>query len=159
MKNTGTWLLLGGFLLVTFGVAAIGGAVTGPAVRDWYPSVIKPSWTPPGWLFGPVWTLLYAMMAVAVWLVWRKLGWQGAKVALILFAVQLLLNSAWSILFFGLHRIDLALIDIGLLLAAIVATTVVFWKATPIAGILFLPYLAWVSFASALNFALWRLNG
>jgi benzodiazapine receptor len=148
-------LALLGFLLVTFAVAGISGVATSHAIRDWYPTIAKPAWNPPGWMFGPVWTVLYAMMAVAACLVWRQAGWGGA---LMLFGVQLAFNAAWSPLFFGLHRIDLALMDIVLLWGAIVATTVAFWKVTPVAGWLFVPYLAWVSFATVLNFAIWRLN-
>jgi translocator protein len=148
-------LVLFGFLLITFAVAGISGASTSGSVRGWYLTISKPSWNPPSWVFGPVWTALYAMMAVAAWLVWRQAGWSSA---LLLFGIQLALNAAWSPLFFGLHRIDLALADIVLMWAAIVATTVAFWKVTPFAGWLFVPYLLWVTFATALNFALWRLN-
>ncbi len=155
MKTNNQWFVLAAFLAVTFAVALVGGAVTAGSVRDWYPAIAKPTWSPPAWLFGPAWTLLYALMAVAAWLVWRRAGWGGA---LAWFAVQLALNAAWSPLFFGLHRIDLALADIALLWLAIIGTTMAFWKVTPLAGWLFLPYLAWVSFATALNFAIWRLN-
>jgi len=148
-------LALVGILLVTFAVAGISGASTSGTVRSWYPTIAKPTWNPPDWVFGPTWTVLYAMMAVAAWLVWRRAGW---GVPLILFGVQLALNAAWSPLFFGLHRIDLALVDIVALWAAIVATTVAFWKVTPGAGGLFVPYLAWVSFATVLNFTIWRMN-
>jgi tryptophan-rich sensory protein len=144
-----------GFLLVTFAVVAVSGASSGAATRDWYPSIDKPVWNPPSWIFGPVWTVFYAMMAMAVWLVWRKTGWNGA---LTWFAVQLALNAAWSPLFFGLHRIDLALIDIALLWVAIIGTMVAFWQVTSVAGWLFVPYLLWVSFATVLNFTLWQLN-
>ena len=155
MKLSNQWLALAGFLAATFVVAAISGASTSGAVRDWYPTIAKPAWNPPSWIFGPVWTALYAMMAVAAWLVWRQAGWGGA---LGWFAVQLALNAAWSPLFFGLHRIDLALLDIVALWVAIAGTMVAFWKITPVAGWLFVPYLAWVSFAAALNFSLWQLN-
>jgi len=152
--NRQIWAMLG-FLLITFAVAGVSGMATSGSVREWYPTIIKPSWNPPGWVFGPVWTILYAMMAVAAWLVWRKTGWSGA---LVWFAVQLALNAAWSPLFFGLHRIDLALVDIVALWVAITGTLVAFWKVSPLAGGLLIPYLAWVSFATALNFTLWRLN-
>jgi tryptophan-rich sensory protein len=155
MKLSNQWLMLAGFLVVAFGAAALGGATTAGSVRDWYPTIAKPSWNPPGWVFGPVWTVLYALMAVAAWLVWRRAGWCGA---LAWWTVQLALNAAWSPLFFGLHRIDLALVDIVALWAAIVGTTVAFWKVSPLAGGLFVPYLAWVSFAAVLNFTIWRLN-
>jgi tryptophan-rich sensory protein len=124
-------------------------------VRDWYPTIAKPAWTPPSWLFGPVWTILYAMMGVAAWLVWRRVGWSGA---LVWFAIQLALNATWSPVFFGLHRLGLALVNIGLLWLAILGTTIAFWRVAPVAGGLFVPYLAWVSFATALNFAIWQLN-
>ena len=155
MKWNHPWLILAVMLAVTFGVAAIGGAVTGPAVRDWYPSLAKPSWNPPGWVFGPVWTALYAMMAVAAWIVWRRAGWDQA---LLFYAIQLVLNGVWSPLFFGLHRPDLAFFDIVALWVAIVLTTAAFWKISLLAGILFVPYLAWVTFAAVLNFVIWRLN-
>ena len=155
MKLSNQWLMLAGFLVVTFGVATVGGIATSGSLRSWYPTLTKPAWNPPGWVFGPVWTALYAMMAVAAWLVWRQAGWGGP---LAMFGVQLALNAAWSPLFFGLRRIDLALGDIVLLWAAIVATMVAFCKVTPAAGWLFVPYLLWVTFAAALNFALWRLN-
>jgi benzodiazapine receptor len=155
MKLDNQWLVLGGFVVASFATAALGGATTAGSVRDWYPTIAKPSWTPPSWLFGPVWTALYLMMAVAGWLVWRRVGWGGA---LVWFAVQLALNTTWSPVFFGMHRIGLALVNIVLLWVAIVGTTVAFWRVTPVAGWLFVPYLAWVSFATALNFAIWRLN-
>ena len=155
MRNGNQWLMLAGFLAVSFFVAALGGVTTASSVRDWYPTIAKPTWTPPSWLFGPVWTVLYALMSVAAWLVWRRTGWSGA---LVWFAVQLALNAAWSPLFFGLHRVDLALVDIARLWVTILGTTIAFWKVSPWAGGLFVPYLAWVTLATALNFAIWRLN-
>jgi translocator protein len=155
VKLDNQWLMLGGFVVASFAAAALGGATTANSVRDWYPTIAKPTWTPPSWIFGPVWTALYAMMAVAAWLVWRRAGWGGA---LIWFAVQLALNATWSPVFFGLHRIGLALVNIVLLWLAIAGTTVAFWRVMPTAGMLLVPYLAWVSFAAMLNFALWRLN-
>ena len=149
------WLALGGFVVASFAVAALGGATTAASVQEWYPTIAKPTWTPPSWIFGPVWAALYAMMAVAAWLVWRRAGWGRA---LVWFAVQLALNAVWSPVFFGLHRIGLALVDIVLLWLTIAGTTVAFWRVMPAAGMLFVPYLAWVSFATALNFAIWQLN-
>lgn len=144
------------FLVVCFGVAAWAGQFTPGA---WYAGLEKPPWNPPGWVFAPVWTVLYAMMAVAGWLVWRSPGLLTLRcLALGVFAVQLALNGAWSWIFFGLHRPGLALAEIVVLWLAIVATTLLFWRVRPLAGALFLPYLAWVSFAVALNAALWRLN-
>jgi len=128
------------------------------APGGWYAGLNKPEWTPPAWLFGPVWTVLYIAMAVAAWLVWRQGGWQSNRVALGLFALQLLLNLIWSPLFFQLHRPGWALVDCALLAIVVGATMVAFWRVTPIAGALFVPYLAWVCFATFLNFTIWKLN-
>jgi benzodiazapine receptor len=127
-------------------------------VGDWYAGLAKPSWTPPNALFGPVWTLLYAMMAVSAALVWRKAGFGAAWKPLTVFAVQLVLNAAWSWLFFGLHRPGAAFGEILILWTAILITLVLFWRVRPISGVLLLPYWAWVSFAAALNFSIWQLN-
>ena len=116
--------------------------MTAPNIPNWYAGLVKPSWTPPGWLFGPVWSVLYLCMAVAAWLVWRK---GNALVPLAFFAVQLAFNVAWSWLFFGLHSPGAALIDIVLLWVAITATTIAFWRRSLVAGLLFLPYLAWAA--------------
>jgi benzodiazapine receptor len=128
------------------------------SVGDWYRALPKPRWTPPNAIFGPVWTLLYALMALAAWLVWLKAGLRGAGLPLALFVVQLALNALWSYFFFGLHRPGLALTDICALWAAILATVISFWGVRPLAGVLLLPYLLWVSFAAALNYAIWRMN-
>jgi tryptophan-rich sensory protein len=146
------------FLAVCFSAAALGGAATYPRIEGWYATLTKPSWTPPNGVFGPVWTLLYIAMAVAAWLVWRQKGARGARAPLVLFAVQLGLNVAWSWLFFGLMAPGLGAVDILLLWIAIVATLVAFWRRSIAAGLLLVPYLAWVTFAAALNFAIWRLN-
>jgi benzodiazapine receptor len=146
---------LAGCLAVTFIAAWIGSRYMPGA---WYASLVKPSWNPPNYLFGPVWSVLYVLMAVAAWLVWRKAGFSGAGPALVLFVVQLALNALWSYLFFGQHRPDLAFFDIVVLWAAIVIVAALFWRVDPVAGGLMVPYLAWVSFASYLNFTLWRLN-
>jgi len=153
------WIGLIVLLVLCFAVAAIGGLATIPNIPDWYAGLAKPSWTPPNWVFGPVWSVLYLSMAVAAWLVWRQAGLAGAVVPMALFGIQLLLNAAWSWLFFGLHSPSAASVDIVLLWTAIAATTVAFWRRSMVAGILFLPYLVWVSFASVLNLAIWRLNG
>jgi len=145
-------------LLVCYGVAAFGGLFSARAGGDWYADLAKPSWTPPSWVFGPVWTLLYGMMAVAVWLVWLRRREGGAAAAMALFAVQLAFNAAWSGLFFGLHRPGVALVDLVLLWLALAATVWLFLRRRPAAGALLVPYLLWVSFALALNFAIWRLN-
>ena len=147
---------LAGWLAACF-CAAAGGVVFPPG--PWYALLQKPSWTPPGWIFGPVWTALYVLMALAAWLVWSRAGFAGARVALGLFLLQLVLNAAWSWLFFGLHRPGLALADIVALWILLLATLVVFWRRRPLAGALLVPYLLWVSLASALNWELWRMNG
>lgn len=148
-------LALLGFIAICLAAGALGAAITAPAIPTWYAGLAKPSFNPPNWMFAPVWTALYLMMAIAAWLVWRR---GNGRTPLLLFALQLVLNSAWSLLFFGLHRVDLALVDIVLLLAAIVATATAFRASSAVAAILLVPYLAWVSFATMLNFAIWRLN-
>ena len=146
------WLGLVVWLAVCFGAAAIGSQfMPGP----WYEALAKPSWNPPNWIFGPVWTVLYGMMAVAAWLVWRRHGFAGA---LALFVLQLGLNVVWSWLFFGLESPGLAVVDIAALWLAILATILAFRKLSPPAAALLVPYLMWVSFAAALNFTIWRLN-
>jgi len=148
-------LALAGWLAVTFTAAAMGGFFL---PGEWYARLQKPAWNPPNWLFGPVWTALYTIMAVAVWLVWRRGGFAGQRVALLLFLLQLLFNALWSPLFFGLHRPGLAFVDLLLLWLALLATVAAFGEARRLAGAMLLPYLAWVTFAGALNFAIWRLN-
>ena len=145
-------------IVVCFVAVFLSSMLTRRAVPGWYQDLRKPAWTPPGWLFGPAWTCLYATMAVAAWLVWRKTGWPAASTPLVLFTIQLALNAAWTPLFFGLKMPGLAFAEIVLLWCAILATTVSFWRVSTAAGWLMLPYLAWVSFASALNLAIWRLN-
>ena len=124
----------------------------------YYRALQKPDWTPPSWLFGPVWTVLYAMMAVALWLVWKEYGFGGARFALAVFAVQLALNAAWTPLFFGLQLPGWALVDLCLMWVAILATIVVFAQHSRLAAVMLVPYLLWVSFAGVLNFSIWRLN-
>ena len=144
---------------VCLAVAAGGSLFTVRAVPTWYAQLHKPAWTPPGWLFGPVWTVLYLSMAVAAWLVWRKAGsFSAAAVPLALFAVQLALNAAWTPIFFGLHKLGFAFFEIVLLWCAIGATTVAFWRVAMPAGLLMVPYWLWVTFAAALNLAIWRFN-
>jgi tryptophan-rich sensory protein len=140
-------------------VGGLSGYATAGGVSTWYPTLVKPSFNPPAWVFGPVWTLLYILMGVAAFLVWRQgLASEGVRLALIAFAVQLALNGLWSILFFGLQAPGWALVEIILLWLAIVATLVLFWRVVPAAGGLLIPYLAWVSFATVLNASLWWLN-
>jgi tryptophan-rich sensory protein len=146
-------------LALPLAVAGIGGAVTVRALDDWYPRLRKPSWNPPNRVFGPVWTVLYVLMGLALWRVWQGgLARPGADLAVWLFLLQLALNLGWSAVFFGLRRPGAALVVIGLLWAVIAATAVAFYRLDPPAGWLMLPYLAWVSFAAALNAAVWWLN-
>ena len=150
-------LALGLFCLTCFLAAGLGSLFTAASVGSWYAGLAKPGWNPPAWVFGPVWTALYAMMAVAGWLVWRR-GGPGAWTALQLFAVQLVLNVGWSAVFFGLQMPGLAFAEILALWIAIAATLRTSWRVSRPAGILLVPYLLWVSFAAVLNFAIWRLN-
>jgi len=155
MSRTQKILGLGGWLVATFTASALGAYFMPGA---WYATLKTPSWNPPGWIFGPVWSALYTMMAVAAWLVWQRGGFARQRWPLTLFFVQLLLNAAWTPLFFGLHRLGLAFAEILLLWLAIAATLAAFRAVNRTAGWLLAPYLAWVSFASVLNFTLWRLN-
>lgn len=148
---------LAGWLLGSFVAAALGAAASAGAA-GFYQQLTRPSWAPPAWLFGPVWTVLYVMMAVAAWLVWRERGFARARSALALFIAQLVANALWSWLFFAWRLGALALGEIVLLWLLIAATIAAFWRVRPLAGALLVPYLAWVTFAAALNFSLWRLN-
>jgi len=144
-----------GWLVVSFAAGWIGSRYLPGA---WYASLAKPSWTPPNAIFGPVWSVLYVLMGLAAWLVWRQAGFGGAGAALVWFVVQLVLNAMWSYLFFGRHRPDIAFVDIVALWLAILVVVVLFWRQDRAAGALMLPYLVWVGFAACLNFAIWRLN-
>lgn len=156
MSRTKTIPGLIGWLGLCYGAASLGGIFM---PGEWYAALKKPSWNPPGWIFGPVWSALYTMMAVAAWLVWRRGGFAAQRWLLGLFLAQLALNAAWTPLFFGLHWPGAAFAEIVLLWLAIVATIAAFRRASRTATLLLVPYLAWVSFAAALNLALWRLNG
>lgn len=145
-------------LLLCYGAAAVGGLFGTGGDSSWYADLAKPSWTPPSWVFGPVWTLLYGMMAVSVWLVWLQRHQRPCAAPMVVFAVQLAFNAAWTPLFFGLHRPGVAFADIVLLWLALMATLYLFLRQRAMAGFLLVPYLLWVSFAGALNFAIWRLN-
>lgn len=142
------------WVALAFVPAAIGVFFPSP---DYYADLRKPGWAPPSWLFGPVWTVLYAMIGVAAWLVSRR-GGPGSRRALGLWGVQLVLNAAWTPIFFGLRAPGAALAEISIMWVAIVATTVAFFARRTAAGALMLPYLAWVTFATVLNFEIWRLN-
>ena len=145
-------------LMICFAACGIGGLATTQGLDAWYETLDKPTWNPPNWVFAPVWTTLYGLMGTAVWLVWRGGVWNEVKSAVVLFTVQLVLNGLWSILFFGLQNPGGALIEIVALWLAIVATTILFFRRSMIAGGLMMPYLLWVSFASFLNFTIWNLN-
>jgi benzodiazapine receptor len=144
-------------LLIVFGIATLGGFLTNLSVDSWYPTLTKPSWTPSGATIGTVWTILYTFMGTAVWIVWRR-GSGGRRSPMAIYAVQLLLNAAWSALFFGLRSPGLALLEIGILWVAIVATIATFWKVSKPAGALLAPYIIWVSFAGVLNAMIWQMN-
>ncbi|MDH4350872.1 MAG: tryptophan-rich sensory protein [Gemmatimonadota bacterium] len=147
------------FLLIPVAVGAGSGFLTVGAVREWYPSLVRPSFAPPSWVFGPVWTVLYLMMGLAAYLVWRHRAHEDrVRAALALFAGQLVLNGLWSVLFFGVRSPGLALVEIVVLWVAIAATLRAFWQINVPAGALLLPYLGWVSFATALNAGFWFLN-
>lgn len=149
------WLALAGWVLLCFAAASLGGLFMPGA---WFAALKKPAWNPPGWVFGPVWSVLYTMMAVSAWLVWQRGGFAAQRRPLRLFLAQLALNAAWTPLFFGLHRPGVALAEIILLWLAIAWTIVAFWPVQRSAAWLLTPYLAWVSFATVLNGTLWWLN-
>lgn len=146
-----------GWLAVCFVAAAVGAAASVRA-GSFYAQLARPEWAPPASVFGPVWTVLYAIMGVAAWLVWRAGDSRHVRVALGLFLAQLTFNALWSWLFFGWHRGALSVADIVLLWALLLATLVAFWRVTPWAGLLLVPYFLWVSFAAVLNVAVWLLN-
>jgi tryptophan-rich sensory protein len=152
------WVGLVVSLVICFAIAGLGSLATTPEIPGWYRRLNKPPWTPPDWLFGPVWSFLYAAMAVAAWLVWRNGGWRQNSYSLWLFVIQLALNLAWSFIFFRFHRVGLAFAEIVLLWVAIALTLAAFASVSKIAGLLLAPYLVWVGYAAALNFAIWRMN-
>jgi tryptophan-rich sensory protein len=169
------------FVLVTSAVGAAASVFTEPNIAGWYAGLVHPDFAPPDWVFAPVWTTLYVLMAVAAWRVWRLRSASPAREALAgevpvagsrasegrrgsvkiemgVYALQLIFNFAWSAIFFAAHRIGLALIEICILTALVLATLILFARRDRLAGWLFLPYLAWTSFATALNYAFWSLN-
>ena len=146
-----------GWLAATFAAGAIG-AIASAGAATFYGQLAQPDWAAPAWVFGPVWSALYVLMAVAAWLVWRTHGFRRARAALSLFVVQLFANALWTWLFFVLHRGALALLEIIILWLLIAATIAAFWPLQRLAALFLVPYLAWVSFASALTWSLWRLN-
>lgn len=146
---------LAAFVVMCFGVSLLGGRATLPALAHWYPDLAKPAWTPPVWVFGPVWTLLYPMVAVAGWLAWREGRSRGGT---LVYLLQLTLNAAWPFVFFTERRIGWALVCVVVLWLAILGTLVAFWRVSRTAALLLVPYLGWVGFAATLNAALWWMN-
>ena len=142
---------------ICLGGAEIGSVLTTPSLHPWYATLRKPAWTPPNWLFGPVWTALYLGMAVAAWLVWRQGEFSHAKLPLTLFVIQLALNVAWSGIFFGLRAPGAAFLKVVLLWLCILSTAITFWPVSKTASWLLVPYLTWVIYAAALNGAIWRM--
>lgn len=158
MTQQTRWIGLVFSIAVCLGAGGLGAAATTPEIDGWYRTIVKPAWNPPDTVFGPVWTALYLMMALAAWLVWKPAGLRAAAASLTLFGVQLVLNIAWSWIFFGMHQPGWAFVEIVALWLAIAVTTRAFFRRSRVAGWLLVPYLAWVSFASVLNFSIWRLN-
>lgn len=146
-------------IAICFCAAAVGGwATSGSVGSDWFVELNKPSWNPPNWLFGPVWSVLYLMMAIAAWLVWKQAGLSDGKFALIWFGAHLVLNVLWSVLFFGMQQIGWAAVEIVLLWIFIAVAIVLFYRHSKPAAALLVPYLLWVTFATALNITIWNLN-
>ena len=156
-SRTAAWLGLVGGVVLSLAAGAVG-AVASVRAADFYMRLQRPNWAPPPWLFGPVWTVLYVLMGVAAWLVWRERGWARARSALSHFDVQLACNAAWTWLFFAWRRGELALADIVLLAALVVATMVAFARVRTLAAVLLVPYLLWVLFATALTASIWQRN-
>jgi len=151
------WVLLIGFIVACNLIGALG-AVWTSSDGTWYKNLSKPSFNPPSWVFGPVWTLLFSLMGVALYLVWVSPASQIRTIALVLFGVQFVLNVLWSYLFFGINNSLWSLVEIFVLLVGILATGIYFWFVNSYAGYLMIPYFVWVSFASFLNWSLWKLN-
>jgi benzodiazapine receptor len=155
-RNISTrWLALLGWIAISF-LPSMSDIFVSP--DEWYHALNKPSWTPPPWVFGPIWTILYFAMGVAAWLVFESRGLSRHSAALLLFITQLIFNGMWSLIFFGWHQIGLAFIEIVILWFLVIATFVLFRRAQKWAGILLIPYLVWLTIAAALNFSIWRLN-
>lgn len=155
-KNIGRLIIS---ILLSQAAGIIGSVFTAPSIPTWYPTLAKPSFNPPNWIFAPAWLTLYTLMGIAFYRVWTSgVGKKQIKMATIVFIAQLALNAAWSIIFFGAHNLSLAFLGIIVLLAFIVWTMRLFGRIDKIAAYLLIPYLAWVGFASVLNYSLWRLN-
>jgi tryptophan-rich sensory protein len=162
IQNRSLQINIAGFIFwvgICYLVAWAGAQVSpGIASSDWYDALNKPSWNPPGWIFGPVWTLLYTLMGIAAWQIWRKYGFSKAKISLSFFLIQLALNGLWSQLFFNFQNPGAAFFEIIILLIAIIITSVLFFQKQKSAGWLMLPYILWVGFATLLNGTIWMIN-
>lgn len=145
-------------ILIAQAAGGVGSIFTANSVKVWYLTLIKPSFNPPSWVFGPVWTLLFVLMGTAAYLIWQKRGTAGVNLALAVYGTQLVLNALWSYLFFGLHNPVLALVEIVFLWILILACVILFYPISKTASYLMIPYILWVSFAGVLNFFIWRLN-
>ncbi|MEA2020393.1 MAG: TspO/MBR family protein [Patescibacteria group bacterium] len=145
-------------LLITLSAGGIGSIFTTPAIPTWYETLKKPKFNPPGWVFGPAWTILYILISISFHLIWSTVGFEKNKKVLVIFVIQLVLNALWSIIFFGLQNPALAFIEIVILWVAILLTLLNFYKLDRTAGLLLVPYLLWVTFAALLNFSIWQLN-
>lgn len=158
MLDRGSWVSLIPFVVVCYAAAGIGSRITRSSVNTWYQELHRPEWTPPRWMFAPVWTILYLLMALSAWLVWRDSAWATSRSALLLFAIQLVLNVMWSVVFFGLRQVGFAFGEILLLWMMVIATAVSFLSISLLAAWLLIPYLGWIGFASYLNFRIWQMN-
>lgn len=145
-------------IVIAEAAGIIGSVFTFSEITSWYATLVRPSFSPPNWLFGPVWTTLYCLMGISAFLIWQKRKTRVARAGLVIYAVNLVANSLWSIVFFGLHRPDLALIVIFVLWSTIVIMIKRFWPINQLASLLLIPYLLWVTFATFLNFTIYRLN-
>ena len=157
MKAKAQFLGLMVWLALSFLVAVVG-ALASVEAGEFYAQLNQPSWAPPAWVFGPVWSTLYVLMAIAAWRVWKKEGFWSARIILIIYVLQLIVNAFWSWLFFVGHDGWLALVDVVLLWVLVLAVLIGFWRRDRLAGLLILPYFAWVSFATVLTYTMWRLN-
>ncbi len=146
-------------VLIAESAGIIGSIFTASSVRTWYVDLIKPLWNPPSWIFGPVWTVLYALMGISAYIVWQERSTSHVRTALFVYGVQLALNILWSAIFFGFKNPQIAFFEILVLLCFIIITTILFWRINVWAGVMLVPYILWVVFASYLNYTIWRLNG
>ncbi len=145
-------------IIICFSAGGLGSLATSSSITGWYVEINKPTWNPPNWIFGPVWSTLFLMISVSAWLVWKSSGFEKAKLAFGVYAFHLLLNALWSIVFFGMQQMGWAFVEIVALWISIVATIVLFHRHSKLAAWLLIPYILWVSFASFLNYTIWQMN-